>query len=86
MSSLGHGYYGGGHPGGNTRTTEAISIDPKLLKRIDHMEKVIEGVSKRLAILDNPSPEKLAQYKMLKEAYTKYLFIEKLCAMEDNES
>lgn len=90
MSSLGSGYYGGGHPGGlfgtPITTTADVNSDPALLKRIDNIEKIIEGIAKRLSILDNPDPKKLAQYKMLKEAYTKYIFLEKLCAEENSES
>lgn len=66
--------------------TTGISFDSTLLKRMDRMEKMIGNIAERLAILDDPSPKKLARHKMLKEAYTKYLFIEKLCAEENNES
>lgn len=93
MSS--YGQYGPGHPGGvyyPTRSQEAtpgISLDPEFIERINRMEKMINKIAERLAVLDDPDPETLARHKMLKEAYMKYLFIEKLCMEEeikDNES
>lgn len=80
------GYGGGRNYQGNTFSAMAsVSADPELLTRIARIEKLIEGISKRLSVLDDPDPAKLAQYKMLKEAYTKYLFLEKLCAEEKDE-
>ena len=42
-----------------------------LIDRIDALEE-------RLAILQEPSPEILAKHEMLKDAYKRYKFIEKL--------
>lgn len=66
--------------------TEPLSIDPELLKRIDRMERGLEQIMERLAILNDPNPEKLAQHKILRDAYVKYKFLEKLCGQEDDES
>lgn len=52
--------------------------------RVDLLIKRLEAVEKRLAILEDPTPEQLEKHKMLKEAYTKYKFIEGLCS-EENE-
>lgn len=47
--------------------------------RMDRLERMVEGIADRLAILDDPDPEKLEQFETLKEAYNKYKFVEKLC-------
>lgn len=70
----------------NPHTTAGISLDPELLRRIDRMERMMENIAERLSILDDPSPERLAQHKMLKEAYLKYIFIEKLCIEEEKKN
>lgn len=51
--------------------------------RMEHMEKMIEKIADRLAVLEEPDPEKLAQFKTLQDAYTKYKFIEKLCGEKE---
>lgn len=48
------------------------------MTKIKKIEKDIEAIKDRLSILDEPSPEKLEQHKMLREAYEKYKMIEKL--------
>lgn len=56
-----------------------ISLDPKILATIGRLDRNMEKIMKRLAILEEPDPEKLEQFKTLKDAYTKYKFIEGLC-------
>lgn len=53
-------------------------VDSVEMTKIKKIEADVAAIKDRLAILDEPSPEKLEQYKMLKEAYTKYKMIEKL--------
>jgi len=55
------------------------SVPMETETRMDRLEKLVEGIADRLAVLDNPDPEKLAQFETLKEAYNKYKFVEKLC-------
>jgi len=59
------------------------TIESQELIKIRKMEKDIEAIKDKLAILDEPSPEKLEQHKMLKEAYLKYKMIEKLIGDKD---
>jgi len=79
--------YGGGRPGGGRNMTVAewqeISVDPKLLKKIERMDRNLEAVMERLSVLDTPTAEKLSRHKMLRDAYLKYKFLEKLCDEED---
>lgn len=83
--------YGPGSPGGSYRSNisvaelQEISIDPKLLAKIEKMDRNFETIMDRLAVLDNPTPVKLARHKMLKDAYLKYKFLEKLCDAEEEE-
>ena len=54
---------------------------------IDTIKTINENYDKimeRLAILDDPRPEKLARFKALKEAYIKYKFLEALYGEEDD--
>ena len=62
--------------------TDEKGIDHKVTELI----KRLETVEKRLAILEDPTPEQLENHKMLKEAYTKYKFIEGLCTEENDSS
>lgn len=88
------GGYGPGSPGGTIRCNNvtiseiqnAISIDPKLLKKIDKMDRNFETIMERLAILDEPKPEQLEKFKTLKAAYEKYKFLEELCGKEKDDS
>ena len=86
MGGMGPGGAGRSYSGRNITINElrdAVSIDPKLLEKIDRMDRNFEIIMERLAILDNPTPEKLEQFEILKVAYTKYKFIEKLCGEEE---
>jgi hypothetical protein len=67
-------------------TWEEISIDPKLLERIERIEKINEKITERLAILEDPSPEQLEQFKVLKDLHEKYKFVESLCEGKDDTS
>jgi len=69
-------------------TTAGIGVEPKLLKRIETMEKMVYKMAEQMAVLPEPDPSTLSRHKMLREAYDKYLFIENLCreADRDNES
>ena len=80
--------YGGGRPGGSKNITVAewqeISIDPKLLKKIEKMDRNLEAVMERLAVLDEPGFEQLEKFKQLKVAYDKYKFLEELCGKDES--
>ena len=88
--------YGPGSPGGSYSSytsansitisdiQDAVSIDPKLLEKIDKMERNYETIMERLAILDDPNPEQLEKFKQLKMAYEKYKFLEELCGKDES--
>lgn len=46
--------------------------------------KLLEKIEDRLAILMDPTPEKLEKFQALKTAYNNYKLMEKLC-IEDNK-
>ncbi len=46
----------------------------------------LETVEKKLAILEDPTPEQLEQNKMLEDAYKKYKFIEGLSEGKDDNN
>ena len=83
--------YGPGSPGGYSSRNnitigeirDAVSIDPKLLEKIDRMDRNLETVMERLAVLDVPNPEQLKKFKTLKKAYEKYKFLEELCGKDE---
>ncbi len=70
----------------NAGQWEEISIDPKLLERIERIERINEKIMERLAILEDPSPEQLKQFKALKDLHDKYKFVESLCEGKDDTS
>ena len=82
---------GPGSPGGYVTSRsitvgqlqDAVSIDPKLLAKIDRMDRNLEIIMERLAVLDAPNPEQLEKFKTLKNAYEKYKFLEELCGKEE---
>ncbi len=80
--------YGPGSPGGGSRSItlsemkDAISIDPNYLEKIDKMDRNLETIMERLAILDEPNPEQLEKFKQLKVVYEKYKFLEELCGKD----
>ena len=86
MGGSGPGGAGGGYKQNITisEIQHAISIDPKLLEKIDKMERNYETIMERLAILDDPNPEQLAKFKQLKMAYEKYKFLEELCGKDES--
>lgn len=43
------------------------------------LEKLLESIESRLAIVSNPDPEKLEKFAALKKAYDNYKLLEKLC-------
>jgi hypothetical protein len=48
-------------------------------KRLDKIERTLEKICDRLAILEDPTPERLEAFKQLQDAYNKYKFIDELC-------
>lgn len=46
------------------------------------LEKLLESIEDRLAILQDPDPAKLEKYKALKKAYEHYKLLEKLIGEE----
>lgn len=86
MAGYGPGPAGGSYYGNNITLNEirdAVSIDPKLLEKIERMDRNLETVMERLSVLDTPTAEKLERHKMLRDAYLKYKFLEKLCDEND---
>ncbi len=70
----------------NSTWVDALSVDPELIERIDRIEKNNEKIMERLAILEDPSPEQLEQFKALKDLHDKYKFVESLCEGKDDTS
>jgi len=64
--------------------TDDDGNDTDILQAIKRLDTNYKTIMERLSILDNPSAEQLEKHKMLKEAYTKYKFIESLCIEEDD--
>jgi len=64
--------------------TDEDGNDTDILQAIKRLDTNYKTIMERLSILDNPSAEQLEKHKMLKEAYTKYKFIESLCIEEDD--
>lgn len=61
-------------------SAESINVGGKSLT------DVLDQLQKRLAILDDPDPEKLEKFAALKKAYEQYKLLEKLCFEQgDNE-
>lgn len=56
-----------------TISADEIEIDGMSLK------EVLQKMQERMAILDDPSPEKLEKFEALKKAYENYKILEKLC-------
>ena len=50
------------------------------------LEKLLSTIEKRLAILSEPTPEKLEKFEALKKAYDHYKVLEALCHEDDNGS
>ena len=60
-------------------------IDKQLnYTRMDKVEKGLEKINERLAILDEPTPERLEAFKQLRDAYKKYKFLDELCGPHDD--
>ena len=59
-----------------------VSIDPTLLEKIDNLERNMEKIMERMAILDEPDPKRLEEFKTLKDLYDKYKFADALCGKE----
>ena len=54
--------------------------------RLDRVEKSLEKINERLAILDEPTPERLEAFKQLQEAYKKYKFLDELCGPHNDRT
>jgi hypothetical protein len=77
----------GGDLGCNiTGQWETTLSSGELLERIERIEKINEKIMERLAILEDPSPEQLEQFKVLKELHDKYKFVETLCEGKNDTS
>ena len=74
--------------GGNTLMFNGTTWEDaktEVESRMDRLERMIETIADRLAVLDEPDPEKLEQFKTLKDAYTKYKFVEGLGGQKKEE-
>lgn len=54
-------------------------------ERLDRIEKLIEKIADRLAILEDPNEERLEQFKTLQDIYKKYKFADALCGKKKND-
>lgn len=52
--------------------------------RIERIERTLEKICDRLAILEEPTPERLEAFKQLQDAYKKYKFLDELCGPHDD--
>ena len=89
---MSHNIYNSKMPGPNDwSVTETTDIDNQLsniqnTKRLDRMERMLEKICERLAILEEPVPERLEEFKQLQDAYNKYKFLDELCGPHDDGS
>jgi hypothetical protein len=89
---MSHNIYTRKMPGPNDwSVTETTDIDNQLsniqnTKRLDRMERMLEKICERLAILEEPVPERLEEFKQLQDAYNKYKFLDELCGPHDDGS
>ena len=74
-------YYSGGT---DTWKVQEIGLDPDLLEKIERIERNLEKVMDRLAVLDEPSDEQLEKFKTLKKAHDKYKFLDELCGKDES--
>lgn len=54
--------------------------------KFDRIEKALDKINERLAILEEPTPERLEAFKQLQDAYKKYKFLDELCGPHDDGS
>ncbi len=54
-------------------------------ERMDRIEEKLDKVCERLAILDEPTPERLEAFKQLQDAYNKYRFLDELCGEHEEK-
>ena len=71
---------------GSSGSWQEIGIDPELKESIKRLERNMEKVMERLAILEDPDPKRLEEFKTLQEAYTKYKFVDGLCGKSEQEN
>lgn len=57
-------------------------INDPVSDRLDRLEKLIEKIADRLAILEEPDEERLEQFKTLQDIYKKYKFADALCGKD----
>ena len=53
--------------------------------RVERMEQTLEKICERLAILEEPDPERLETFKQLQDAYKKYKFLDELCGPHNDD-
>lgn len=54
-------------------------------KRMDRIEEKLDKICERLAILEEPTPERLEAFKQLNDAYKKYKFLDELCGEHEEK-
>lgn len=64
--------------------TQEIGLDPEFIERIERIERNLEKVMERLAVLDEPTEERLERFKTLKKAHDKYKFLDELCGKDES--
>lgn len=69
---------------GSSGSWQKVGTDTEVKEIIERLERNMEKVMERLAILEEPDPKRLEEFKTLKEAYDKYKFIDGLCGKNEN--
>ncbi len=64
---------------------QSVRLDPTVTEAIERLEKNMEKVMERLAILEEPDPKRLEEFKTLREAYDKYKFVDGLCGRKETD-
>ena len=75
-------YYTSNGTGGALQVSGDLNVDGKITVKGKDLVKLMETVETRLAILQDPDPEKLKKFEALKKAYDHYKLMEKLIGEE----
>jgi hypothetical protein len=66
----------------NNNPNPAMTVNGDLIVKGKNIVNILDKIQDRLAILDDPSPEKLEKHAALKKAYDNYKLLEKLIGEE----
>jgi hypothetical protein len=62
----------------NTKSNPSLQVDGDIIWKGKNLGKLMEKIESRLAILEDPTPEKLEKFAALKKAYENYKLLERL--------